>query len=100
RDAKLQAWRERLCSDVIQGSSTVRVTIEDSGIGIDDKNQDLVFEPFFATKTKGMGIGLAICRAIVESHGGPLQASANKPYGTIFHLAFPTSGSPTLPPSG
>jgi signal transduction histidine kinase len=79
----------RISSDVIQGSSTVLVTIEDSGTGIDGKDKERVFEPFFTTKSKGMGIGLAICRAIVESHGGTVQASANNPYGTIFHLALP-----------
>jgi signal transduction histidine kinase len=84
----------RLSSDVVQGSSTVRVTIEDSGTGIHGKEKDRVFEPFFTTKSQGMGIGLTICQAIVESHGGTLQASANKPYGTIFHLALPTGGSP------
>jgi signal transduction histidine kinase len=86
----------RISSDVVQGSSTVLVTIEDSGTGIDGKDEERVFEPFFTTKSKGMGIGLAICRAIVESHGGTVQASANDPYGTIFHLALPTGGSPML----
>jgi signal transduction histidine kinase len=90
----------RLSSEVIRDSSTVWITIEDSGIGINGKDKDRVFEPFFTTKSKGMGIGLAICRAIIESHGGTLQASANKPYGTIFHLALPTSDSPTLPTIG
>jgi signal transduction histidine kinase len=87
----------RISSDVFRGSSTVLVTIEDSGTGIDGKDKERVFEPFFTTKSKGMGIGLAICRAIVESHGGTVQVFANNPYGTIFHLTLPTSGSAALP---
>ena len=86
----------RIRSDIIQESSSVLVTIEDSGTGIDGKDKERVFEPFFTTKSKGMGIGLAICRAIVESHGGTVQAFANNPCGTIFHLALPTGGAPML----
>ena len=82
----------RVGSDFVQASSTVVVIVEDSGAGIDSQDQERIFEPFFTTKSKGMGIGLAVCRAIVESHGGSLQASANKPYGTIFQVALP-SGS-------
>jgi signal transduction histidine kinase len=78
-------------SDVIQGSSGVLVIIEDSGVGIDKKDRDRVFEPFFTTKSSGTGIGLTICRSIIESHNGTLRVSANKPYGTIFHVALPSS---------
>ena len=80
----------RVGSDFVQASSTVVVTFEDSGAGIDSQDLERIFEPFFTTKSKGMGIGLAVCRAIVESHGGSLQASANKPYGTIFQVALPS----------
>jgi K+-sensing histidine kinase KdpD len=45
-----------------------------------------------ATKSKGMGIGLGICRAIIELHNGNLDASANDPYGTIFYVVLPTGG--------
>ena len=81
----------RLSSDIIQESATVLVTVEDAGAGIDSKDTERIFEPFFTTKSGGTGIGLAICRAIAESHGGSLRASANNPYGTIFHVALPTS---------
>jgi len=83
----------RISSDIVQRGSTVLVTIEDVGVGIDSKHMERIFEPFFTTKSKGMGIGLFVCRAIVESHGGKLQASANKPYGTIFRVALPSSRS-------
>jgi len=83
----------RITSDIVRESSTVLVTIEDTGTGIDGKDKERIFEPFFTTKSEGTGIGLAICRAIVETHGGSLRASANNPYGTIFHVALPGGNS-------
>jgi signal transduction histidine kinase len=77
---------------LIQGSSHVFVSIEDSGTGIDKEDKDRIFEPFFTTKSTGTGIGLAICLSIIESHGGSLQVSSNDPYGTIFHVTLPSSG--------
>jgi len=88
----------RIKSDFIQKSSGVLVTIEDSGRGIEKKDKDRVFEPFFTTKSAGTGIGLAICRSIIEAHGGHLRASANHPYGTIFHVALPEDGIMNRPP--
>jgi signal transduction histidine kinase len=82
----------RVSSDTIQQSSGVMVTIEDSGTGIKYEDRDSIFEPFFTTKTGGTGIGLAICRSIVEAHGGTLAAFANKPYGSIFRIALPDGG--------
>jgi signal transduction histidine kinase len=82
----------RVCSDTIQQSSGVMVTIEDSGTGIKYENKDSIFEPFFTTKPGGTGIGLAICHSIVEAHGGTLAAFANKPYGSIFRVALPDGG--------
>jgi len=77
-------------SDVIPESSNIVVTIADSGPGLQDKDNDQIFEPFFTTKSTGSGIGLAVCRSIVEAHGGSLRASANKPYGTIFQVILPS----------
>jgi signal transduction histidine kinase len=88
-----RARQLRVRSDIIQESSGVLVTIEDSGTGIDRTDKDRIFEPFFTTKSTGTGIGLTICRSIIESHGGTLRASANKPYGTIFHVALPNGDS-------
>jgi signal transduction histidine kinase len=81
--------RLRLTSDVNQEVSDILISIADSGEGIDEKNRSLIFEPFFTTKSAGTGIGLNICRSIVDSHGGNLRASATYPYGTIFHLVLP-----------
>jgi signal transduction histidine kinase len=80
----------RVSSDIIQEPSGISVAVEDSGTGIKGEDKDLIFEPFFTTKSTGTGIGLSICRSIIESHGGSLRVSANKPYGTIFQVTLPT----------
>ena len=79
----------RIKSDISPESSDVVITVEDTAMGIADKDKDRIFEPFFTTKSTGTGIGLSICRSIIESHGGNLRASANKPYGTIFQVTLP-----------
>jgi signal transduction histidine kinase len=79
----------RVSSDTIQHSSGVMVSIADSGPGIKAEDKDSIFEPFFTTKIGGTGIGLAICRSIVEAHGGTLAVFANKPNGTIFRVTLP-----------
>jgi PAS domain S-box-containing protein len=72
------------------GPDTIRVEVRDSGTGFEDAER--VFEPFFTTKRHGMGMGLAICRSIIESHGGRLWAANDQPYGATvaFTLPFPT----------
>ena len=67
----------------------VTITVEDSGPGIEPKNVDKIFHAFFTTKSHGMGMGLAICRSIIEAHGGRLWASSGSPHGAVFHLHFP-----------
>lgn len=67
----------------------VLISVEDSGPGIDRENLDRVFHPFFTTKLQGMGMGLAICRSIVESHSGNLSASAAYPHGAVFRVVLP-----------
>jgi signal transduction histidine kinase len=71
------------------GSAGVLITVEDSGIGIAPENINRIFSAFFTTKSHGMGLGLAICRSIVESHGGRLSASPNYPYGAAFEIVLP-----------
>ncbi len=71
-------------------SEEVIIAVEDSGPGIDAKDFDRVFDAFFTTKSQGMGMGLAICRSIVEAHGGRLWASARRPHGSIFYLTLPS----------
>jgi signal transduction histidine kinase len=66
---------------------TVRVEVRDHGSGIASPHQ--IFEPFFSTKEHGMGMGLAICRSIIESHGGRLYTERNVPQGTAFIFTVP-----------
>ena len=67
--------------------TTALVEVEDNGIGLVDCEK--VFEPFFTTKENGMGMGLAICRSIVERHNGKLWATSNKTFGTTFSFTLP-----------
>ncbi len=67
----------------------VSVTIEDSGPGIDPSQIKGIFEPFVTTKARGMGLGLALCRMIVERHAGQLSASPAQPRGSIFRVVLP-----------
>jgi signal transduction histidine kinase len=80
----------RLTSGVVADSSDIAVTVEDTGVGIADKDSGRIFEPFFSTKIAGTGVGLTICRVIVKAHSGSLQVRANEPHGTIFRVTLPT----------
>jgi signal transduction histidine kinase len=71
-----------------QGVNEVIMTLADCGTGIDPEDMKRIFEPFYTTKASGMGMGLSICRSIIESHGGKLWATALHPHGTEFHVAF------------
>jgi C4-dicarboxylate-specific signal transduction histidine kinase len=70
-------------------SHSVLVTVRDSGHGLDMKRSDQIFNPFFTTKPDGMGMGLSICRSIIEDHGGRLWAASNSPQGAAFHFTLP-----------
>jgi PAS domain S-box-containing protein len=74
-------------------SGHVLITVEDSGAGIDSDHMSRLFDPFFTTKAHGMGMGLSICRSIIESHGGKLSVSARNPHGSIFCAKLPTAAS-------
>jgi len=78
----------RVCTG-IDADGAARLSISDSGTGIDPATMSRIFEPFFTTKRDGMGLGLSISRSIVESHGGRLWASAREPRGSTFHLCLP-----------
>ena len=67
----------------------VRVTVRDSGPGLDPQRLDQLFDAFYTTKPHGLGLGLAISRRIVEAHGGRLWASANMPHGAVFQFTVP-----------
>ncbi|MET4068234.1 PAS domain S-box-containing protein [Bradyrhizobium sp. S3.2.6] len=67
----------------------ILVAVHDSGPGIDPVNFDRVFEPFYTTKTSGVGMGLSICQTIINGHGGRLWMSANEPRGAVFQFTLP-----------
>jgi C4-dicarboxylate-specific signal transduction histidine kinase len=69
------------------------ITVEDTGPGIEPENIERIFEPFYTTKSEGMGMGLAICRSIVEAHGGRLFATPGSSCGLALHIALPIGGT-------
>jgi PAS domain S-box-containing protein len=73
----------------IQQDGGVAITVRDHGTGIRAADRERVFDTFFTTKPNGMGMGLAICRSIIESHGGRLSAEPAEPYGCEFRIALP-----------
>jgi len=69
----------------------VYVSVTDCGVGIFAEDADRLFNPFFTTKSSGMGMGLSICRSIMEAHGGRLWATANVPDGATFQFTLPVN---------
>ena len=67
----------------------IRISVQDAGVGISEELIPRLFEPFFTTRTRGIGMGLAISRSIVEAHGGRLWVESRLNQGTIFHLTLP-----------
>jgi PAS domain S-box-containing protein len=75
----------------------VLVAVRDSGPGLDPASLGHLFNAFYTTKSGGMGMGLAICRSIIEAHEGQLYASANEPRGAVFQFTLPLQRGDTLP---
>ena len=82
--------RELLISTAKSNSDQVLVTVQDTGPGLAPEGLDRLFEAFYTTKANGLGMGLSICRSIVEAHQGRLWATANKPQGAVFQFMLPT----------
>lgn len=81
--------RELLISTDRDALNGVLVSLRDSGPGLDPASLEHVFDPFYTTKPSGMGMGLSICRSIVEAHGGRIWAGANETRGAVFQFSLP-----------
>jgi signal transduction histidine kinase len=77
-------------SSRVESSHNILVSIQDSGTGLEEGLLDRIFDPLFTTKPNGMGMGLAICKSIVEGHGGRIWALPGSPNGTVFQFTVPT----------
>ena len=84
--------REVLIRSRRHDANQVVLEVVDSGIGITPENADRLFSAFFTTKPDGMGIGLSICRSIIEAHGGRIWASPNAGPGATLQFTLPLSG--------
>jgi signal transduction histidine kinase len=80
--------RELLISTAEDKSSGVRVEVRDSGPGLSPESLERLFDPFYTTKPSGMGMGLSICRSIIEAHGGQVWVTANRPQGAVFQFTL------------
>ena len=85
--------RELLISTELEGDG-VLVAVRDSGPGLAESALERAFEPFYTTKSSGLGMGLSICRSIVEDHGGRLWAAANEPKGAALQFTIPINSLP------
>jgi signal transduction histidine kinase len=83
--------RDLLISTEQRPEDGVLVAVRDSGPGIDPDIVERVFHSFYTTKPSGMGMGLSICRSIIDAHGGRLEVSANSPRGAIFQFTLPAN---------
>jgi PAS domain S-box-containing protein len=89
--------RELLIRTQTDAAGGALVAVRDSGPGLDPTSARCVFEAFYTTKSTGLGMGLAICRSIIEAHGGRLWASANEPRGAVFQFTLPSKQDEAIP---
>src|SRR5271155_860936 len=87
--SSIEAGARELSISTEQDHTGVLVAVRDSGPGIDPTHLERVFEAFYTTKSSGVGMGLSICRSIIDAHGGRLWAEANEPRGAIFQFTLP-----------
>jgi signal transduction histidine kinase len=83
------ARRELLLSTERAEPEGVHVAVQDTGPGLAPGAAERLFEAFYTSKPNGLGLGLSICRSIIEAHGGQLWATANEPRGAIFQFTAP-----------
>jgi two-component system sensor kinase FixL len=90
-DAMIESARRRLHISSCREDEFVRVSVEDTGTGLDETVAARLFEPFITSKQSGMGVGLSICRTIIEAHRGRIWFEAAPAGGTIFHFTLPVA---------
>jgi signal transduction histidine kinase len=89
----IEAGARELVISTEQDHTGVIVAVRDSGPGIDPAHLERVFEAFYTTKSSGIGMGLSICRSIIDGHGGRLWVDANEPRGAVFQFTLPGTGT-------
>ena len=87
----LRRLRLSACRGLHGRGEGVEFAVADHGLGISLEQAEQLYTPFFTTKPEGMGLGLSLCRTVVEQHGGALQFSAQQPRGTVFRFTLPTA---------
>jgi signal transduction histidine kinase len=87
--------RELVVRSTADEPDTVAVAVEDAGVGLDPRDCERIFGAFFTTKPGGLGMGLAICRSIIQSHGGRIWARPNTGRGTTVQFTLPAAPEAT-----
>ncbi|MBV8825485.1 MAG: AAA family ATPase [Hyphomicrobiales bacterium] len=93
--ASIEAEPRELSISTEQDETGVGVAVSDTGPGVDPEHHERVFEAFYTTKSSGVGMGLSICRSIINAHGGRLWAEANEPRGATFQFTLPANADVT-----
>ena len=91
RVLKIAVHQSRLNAGDRQQKAWVTFEVSDHGLGLSAEVQAKLFTPFFTTRAEGMGLGLSLCRTVIEQHGGALTYEPNQPRGTVFRFTLPTS---------
>jgi signal transduction histidine kinase len=89
--SSVEDGRRELLLITEQDQAAALVAVRDSGPGIDPAHLGQVFDAFYTTKSSGTGMGLSICRSIIDAHGGKLWAEANEPRGAAFQFTLPAA---------
>src|SRR5262249_49726699 len=90
-DCKIPGRRLLICTGIENGGDAVMVSVTDRGSSIPQEQMEQIFEPFFTTKEKGIGLGLSICRTIIDAHRAKLWATNNPGSGATFHFTLPVA---------
>jgi two-component system sensor kinase FixL len=96
-EAMVESAKREIVISAVAIDETIEIAVTDSGPGIAPDIMAQLFKPFVTTKSTGMGVGLSICRSIVQSHGGDLRAEANPAGGATFRFTLPLKPSETAP---